>query len=170
MEPIKPAEPVTNIVIKQSISTENIPGKYFILHIVQTTVVAVGDDGVAHLLEFGKVIDNRTSKERSTFLKRGIGDDGLPIPPYRVYNIGNSHPESLLDFVQILQEELVRAGVLPADYDFKTHEQLVPMQPGDVPVTYADATDLERDFGFKPQTSLREGLKKFAEWYNDYYK
>ena len=102
--------------------------------------------------------------------QRGIGDDGLPIPPYRVYNIGNSHPESLLDFVQILQEELVRAGVLPADYDFKTHEQLVPMQPGDVPVTYADATDLERDFGFKPQTSLREGLKKFAEWYNDYYK
>lgn len=97
------------------------------------------------------------------------GDDGLPIPPYKVYNIGNSNPENLLDFVQILQEELVRAGVLPEDYDFEAHKELVPMQPGDVPVTYADTTPLERDFGFKPHTSLREGLRKFAEWYKEFY-
>lgn len=97
------------------------------------------------------------------------GEDGLPIPPYAVYNIGNSNPENLLDFVQILSEELVRAGVLPADYDFDTHKELVPMQPGDVPVTYADTSALERDFGFKPSTSLREGLRKFAEWYKDFY-
>ena len=93
------------------------------------------------------------------------GPDGLPIPPYKVYNIGNSNPENLLDFVQILQEELIRAGVLPEDYDFEAHKQLVPMQPGDVPVTYADTSALERDFGFKPHTSLREGLRKFAIWY-----
>lgn len=98
------------------------------------------------------------------------GADGLPMPPYAVYNIGNSHPENLLDFVQILSEELVRAGVLPADYDFEAHKELVPMQPGDVPVTYADTSALERDFGFKPRTSLREGLQKFAEWYKEYYK
>ena len=97
------------------------------------------------------------------------GEDGLPIPPYKVYNIGGSHPENLLDFVQILSEELVRAGVLPADYDFEAHKELVPMQPGDVPVTYADASALERDFGFKPEISLREGLRKFAEWYRSYY-
>lgn len=97
------------------------------------------------------------------------GEDGLPIPPYAVYNIGNSNPENLLDFVQILSEELVRAGVLPADYDFDAHKELVPMQPGDVPVTYADTTALERDFGFKPHTPLREGLRKFAEWYKDFY-
>lgn len=93
------------------------------------------------------------------------GEDGLPIPPYKVYNIGNNHPENLLDFVTILQEELVKAGVLPKDYDFEAHKELVPMQPGDVPVTYADATPLENDFGFKPSTPLREGLEKFAEWY-----
>lgn len=93
------------------------------------------------------------------------GEDGLPIPPYKVYNIGNNHPENLLDFVTILQEELVRAGVLPADYDFGAHKELVPMQPGDVPVTYADTTPLEEDFGFKPSTPLRVGLRKFAEWY-----
>lgn len=97
------------------------------------------------------------------------GEDGLPIPPYAVYNIGNSNPENLLDFVQILSEELVRAGVLPADYDFDAHKELVPMQPGDVPVTYADTSALERDFGYKPHTPLREGLRKFAEWYKEFY-
>lgn len=97
------------------------------------------------------------------------GDDGLPIPPYAVYNIGNNKPENLLDFVNILQEELIRAKVLPEDYDFESHKELVPMQPGDVPVTYADTDALERDFGFKPSTSLREGLQKFAEWYKDFY-
>lgn len=101
--------------------------------------------------------------------ERRMGEDGLPIPPYKVYNIGNNHPENLLDFVQILQEELIRAGVLPADYDFEAHKELVPMQPGDVPVTYADTTTLGRDFGFKPNTSLREGLRNFAEWYKDFY-
>ena len=98
------------------------------------------------------------------------GEDGLPIPPYVVYNIGGGQPENLLDFVNILQEELVRAGVLPQDYDFEAHKELVPMQPGDVPTTYADATALERDFGFTPKITLREGLRKFAEWYADYYK
>ena len=97
------------------------------------------------------------------------GEDGLPIPPYKVYNIGNNSPENLLDFVTILQEELVRAGVLPSDYDFEAHKELVPMQPGDVPVTYADTTPLEQDFGFKPSTPLREGLRRFAEWYGRYY-
>lgn len=101
--------------------------------------------------------------------EKKTGEDGLPIPPYAVYNIGNSNPENLLDFVQILSEELVRAGVLPADYDFDAHKELVPMQPGDVPVTYADTTALERDFGFKPHTPLREGLRKFAEWYKEFY-
>lgn len=96
-------------------------------------------------------------------------EDGLPIPPYAVYNIGNSNPENLLDFVQILSEELVRAGVLPEDYDFEAHKELVPMQPGDVPVTFADTEPLERDFGFKPHTPLREGLRKFAEWYKEFY-
>ena len=94
-----------------------------------------------------------------------VGVDGLPIPPYKIYNIGNNNPENLLDFVTILQEELIRAGVLPSDYDFESHKELVPMQPGDVPVTYADTSALEEDFGFKPSTSLREGLRKFAEWY-----
>lgn len=98
------------------------------------------------------------------------GDDGLPIPPYKIYNIGNSNPENLLDFVQILSEELVRAGVLPNDYDFESHKKLVPMQKGDVPVTYADTSELERDFGYKPSTSLRDGLRKFAEWYYLFYK
>ena len=98
------------------------------------------------------------------------GEDGLPIPPYKVYNIGNNSPENLLDFVQILQEELTAAGVLPADYDFEVHKELVPMQPGDVPVTYADTSALEEDFGFKPHTSLREGLRAFASWYAGYYK
>lgn len=98
------------------------------------------------------------------------GEDGLPIPPYAVYNIGNQNPENLLDFVQILSEELVRAKVLPEDYDFEAHKELVPMQPGDVPVTYADTSALERDFGYKPSTSLRTGLRKFAEWYAEFYK
>ena len=98
------------------------------------------------------------------------GDDGLPVPPYKIYNIGNNNPENLLDFVQILSEELIRAGVLPQDYDFDAHKELVPMQPGDVPVTYADTSALENDFGFKPSTSLREGLRKFAEWYKNFYK
>ena len=98
------------------------------------------------------------------------GDDGLPLPPYRVYNIGNSHPENLLDFVDILQQELVRAGVLPRNHDFEKHMELVPMQPGDVPVTYADVSALERDFEFKPSVSLRDGLRKFAEWYKIYYQ
>lgn len=102
--------------------------------------------------------------------ERRNGEDGLPIPPYAVYNIGNQNPENLLDFVQILQEELVRAGVLPEDYDFEAHKKLVPMQPGDVPVTYADTSALERDFGYRPSTSLREGLRKFAEWYAEFYK
>ncbi len=97
------------------------------------------------------------------------GEDGLPIPPYKVYNIGNNSPENLLDFVTILQEELIRAGVLPEDYDFEAHKQLVPMQPGDVPVTYADTSALEADFGYKPSTSLRSGLRAFAEWYKGYY-
>jgi len=97
------------------------------------------------------------------------GEDGLPVPPYRVYNIGNNNPENLLDFVRILSEELVRAKVLSEDYDFDSHKELVPMQPGDVPITYADTSDLERDFGFKPSTSLRDGLRKFAEWYKEYY-
>lgn len=101
--------------------------------------------------------------------ERQIGEDSLPIPPYKVYNIGNNHPENLLDFVQILQDELTRAGVLPADYDFEAHKELVPMQLGDVPMTYADTSDLERDFGFKPSTSLRNGLRKFAEWYKKFY-
>ena len=101
--------------------------------------------------------------------ERRVSEDGLPVPPYKVYNIGNNHPENLLDFVRILQEELIRAGVLPADYDFEAHKELVPMQPGDVPVTYADTSALERDFGFKPSTPLREGLRKFAGWYKDFY-
>ena len=98
-----------------------------------------------------------------------VGDDGLPIPPYKVYNIGNSSPENLLEFVDILQQELISAGVLPADYNFDAHKELVPMQPGDVPVTYADTTDLERDFGFRPNTTLREGLRNFAQWYKAFY-
>ncbi|MBQ8422456.1 MAG: GDP-mannose 4,6-dehydratase [Bacteroidales bacterium] len=97
------------------------------------------------------------------------GEDGLPVPPYAVYNIGNNQPENLLDFVTILQEELLRSGVLPEDYDFESHKELVPMQPGDVPVTYADTSALERDFGFKPSTSLRDGLRAFAQWYKEYY-
>ena len=102
--------------------------------------------------------------------ERKVGEDGLPEPPYAVYNIGNSNPENLLDFVDILQQELVRAGVLPGDYNFEEHKKLVPMQPGDVPITYADTSALERDFGFKPSTSLREGLRRFAEWYKEFYK
>ena len=100
---------------------------------------------------------------------RQVGEDGLPVPPYALYNIGNGNPENLLDFVTILQEELLAAGVLPADYDFEAHKELVPMQPGDVPVTYADTSALERDFGFKPSTSLRDGLRAFARWYREYY-
>ena len=102
--------------------------------------------------------------------EKANGEDGLPLPPYRVYNIGNNHPENLLDFVSILQEELIRAEVLPLNYDFEAHKELVPMQPGDVPVTYADTSALERDFGFKPSTDLRTGLRKFAEWYKGFYK
>ena len=102
--------------------------------------------------------------------ERRTGEDGLPLPPYAVYNIGNSNPENLLDFVDILQQELLRAEVLPADYNFEEHKNLVSMQPGDVPVTYADTSALERDFGFKPSTSLREGLRKFAEWYKEFYR
>ena len=101
--------------------------------------------------------------------QRKTGEDGLPVPPYAVYNIGNNHPENLLDFVNILQQELVRSGVLPEDYDFEAHKELVPMQPGDVPVTYADTSALERDFDFKPHTPLREGLRKFTEWYKGFY-
>jgi len=102
--------------------------------------------------------------------EKATGEDGLPLPPYKVYNIGNSNPENLLDFVQILQEELLRAGVLPTDYDFEAHKELVAMQPGDVPVTYADTTPLERDFGFRPSTPLRTGLRRFAEWYKQFYR
>lgn len=102
--------------------------------------------------------------------QKKTGEDGLPIPPYKVYNIGNNHPENLLDFVQILSEELVAAGVLPHDYDFEAHKKLVPMQPGDVPITYADVSELEHDFGFKPSTSLRDGLRAFAQWYKRFYK
>ena len=101
--------------------------------------------------------------------ERKRGEDGLPVPPYALYNIGNSHPENLPDFVDILQQELIRAGVLPATYDFEAHKELVPMQAGDVPVTYADTSALERDFGYKPSTSLRDGLRKFAEWYKEFY-
>lgn len=102
--------------------------------------------------------------------EKKTGEDGLPVPPYRVYNIGNSNPENLLDFVDILQQELVSAGVLPEDYDFEAHKKLVPMQPGDVPVTYADTSALERDMGFKPNTSLRDGLRSFAKWYKEFYE
>ena len=102
--------------------------------------------------------------------KKELGSDGLPLPPYAVYNIGNSNPENLLDFVEILESELIRAGVLPSNYDFDAHKELVPMQPGDVEATYADTTPLEKDYGFKPNTSLREGLRKFSEWYKEYYK
>lgn len=102
--------------------------------------------------------------------EKKTGEDGLPIPPYAVYNIGNNQPENLLDFVDILQQELIRTEVLPADYDFEAHKKLVPMQPGDVPITYADTTALEKDFGFKPSTSLRDGLRKFAEWYKVFYQ
>ena len=108
-----------------------------------------------------KVIDKAPSKQN--------GKDGLPIPPYKIYNIGNNHPENLLDFVNILQEELINAKVLPSDYDFEAHKELVAMQPGDVPVTYADTSALEKDFGFKPSTPLKEGLRHFAKWYYDYY-
>ncbi len=101
--------------------------------------------------------------------EKADGEDGLPLPPYRVYNIGNNTPENLLDFVDILQQELIRAGVLPEDYDFEAHKELVPMQAGDVPITYADTSALERDFGFKPSTRLREGLRRFAEWYKEFY-
>lgn len=101
--------------------------------------------------------------------EKKTGEDGLPVPPYAIYNIGNNQPENLLDFVDILQQELIRAGVLPKDYDFEAHKKLVPMQPGDVPVTYADTSALERDFGFKPSMPLREGLRKFAEWYREFY-
>ena len=101
--------------------------------------------------------------------EKQVGEDGLPVPPYRVYNIGNSNPENLLDFVDILQQELIAAGVLPEDYDFEAHKELVPMQPGDVPVTFADTAPLERDFGFRPNTPLREGLRKFARWYKEFY-
>ncbi len=102
--------------------------------------------------------------------EKAVGEDGLPLAPYRVYNIGNSSPENLLDFVNILQQELVNAGVLPQDYDFEKHKELVPMQPGDVPITYADTSALERDFGFKPSTTLREGLRRFAQWYKEFYR
>lgn len=102
--------------------------------------------------------------------EKQTGEDGLPLSPYRVYNIGNNKPENLLDFVDILQQELIAAGVLPEDYDFEAHKELVPMQPGDVPVTYADVSELERDFGFRPATSLREGLRKFAQWYREFYQ
>ena len=102
--------------------------------------------------------------------ERKNGEDGLPIPPYAVYNIGNQNPENLLDFVDILQQELIRAGVLPEDYDFESHKKLVAMQPGDVPITFADTTPLERDYGFKPSTSLREGLRRFAQWYKEFYE
>ena len=101
--------------------------------------------------------------------EKKLGEDGLPIPPYALYNIGNNNPENLLDFVNILQEELVRVEVLPKDYDFESHKELVPMQPGDVPITYADTTGLEKDFGYKPKTPLREGIRKFAEWYKEFY-
>lgn len=102
--------------------------------------------------------------------ERGIGGDGLPVPPYSIYNIGNNNPENLLDFVWILQEELVRAKILPKDFDFDAHKELVAMQPGDVPVTYADTSALERDYGYKPDTDLRTGLRRFAEWYAEFYK
>jgi len=101
--------------------------------------------------------------------EKKTGDDGLPLAPYRIYNIGNNHPENLLDFVDILQQELIRAEVLPKNYDFEAHKELIPMQAGDVPVTYADVSVLEEDFGFRPSTSLREGLRKFAEWYKEFY-
>ena len=102
--------------------------------------------------------------------EKKVGEDGLPVPPYAVYNIGNNQPENLLTFVDILQQELIRAKVLPEDYDFEAHKKLVPMQPGDVPVTYADTSALERDYGYKPSTSLRDGLRAFAEWYADFYQ
>ena len=101
--------------------------------------------------------------------ERKTGEDGLPVPPYAIYNIGNQNPENLLDFVDILQQELIRSGVLPENYDFESHKELVSMQPGDVPITYADTKPLERDYGFKPSTSLRDGLRKFAEWYKEFY-
>ena len=125
--------------------------------------VATSESGAAE----GSINDMRVMQGAP---ERKTGEDGLPLPPYAVYNIGNSNPENLLDFVDILQQELVRAEVLPADYNFEEHKKLVPMQPGDVPVTYADTSALERDYGFKPATSLREGLRRFAEWYKEFYK
>ena len=124
--------------------------------------------GFTNQLREGNIVEGVVRIMRHAPEKQN-GDDGLPIPPYKVYNIGNNSPENLLDFVTILQEELIAAKVLPDDYDFETHKELVPMQPGDVPVTYADTTPLEQDFGFKPSTSLREGLRKFAGWYAKYY-
>lgn len=117
---------------------------------------------VADIVKGIKLVMNKAPEKKT-------GEDGLPIPPYAVYNIGNNNPENLLDFVQILSEELINAGVLPKDYDFEAHKELVPMQPGDVPITYADTSALERDFGFKPSTSLREGLREFAKWYKKFY-
>jgi nucleoside-diphosphate-sugar epimerase len=130
-------------------------------------------DFLGHVLRLVKVRPRKGPIDEGngrSFVEHGVGEDGLPIPPYAVYNIGGGQPENLLDFVNILQEELVRAGVLPADFDFEAHKQLVPMQPGDVPTTYADATALERDFGFTPKITLREGLRKFAEWYAQFYE
>ena len=125
--------------------------------------VATSESGAAE----GSINDMRVMQGAP---ERKTGEDGLPLPPYAVYNIGNSNPENLLDFVDVLQQELVRAEALPADYNFEEHKKLVPMQPGDVPVTYSDTSALERDFGFKPATSLREGLRKFAEWYKEFYQ
>ena len=131
-------------------------------------VQSITINNVEHELE----LHLKPEKIREIFKQpaKQTGKDGLPLPPYKVYNIGNSSPENLLDFVQILQEELIAAGVLPADYDFEAHKELVPMQAGDVPVTFADTSALERDFGFKPSTTLRQGLRAFAQWYKEFYK
>ena len=136
-------------------TTPNTPNGLFMITIQPNTYV---DDIVKGI----KLVMNNAPEKKT-------GEDGLPIPPYAVYNIGNNNPENLLDFVQILSEELINAGVLPKDYDFEAHKELVPMQPGDVPITYADTSALERDFGFKPSTSLREGLRAFAKWYKKFY-
>lgn len=135
------------------------------LELLQTvsTVKVIGIDNM------NDYYDVSIKEYRLKKIEQLAAEHGLPVPPYAIYNIGNNHSENLLEFVDILQQELIWAGVLPADYDFESHKKLVPMQPGDVPVTYADTTALEEDFGFRPKTSLRDGLRRFAEWYREFY-
>ena len=140
-------------------------GSNLVLELLQT-VSPVKVIGIDNMNDY---YDVSIKEYRLKKIEQLAAEHGLPVPPYAIYNIGNNHPENLLEFVDILQQELIWAGVLPADYDFESHKKLVPMQPGDVPVTYADTTALEEDFGFRPKTSLRDGLRRFAEWYREFY-